>query len=390
MLLEKQRAAFSFVSTWPGAYPLTTLVGSAITFGILAASARPCGTDDCLGVDGWVTVWLALTALLLMANEAPPHLVMLSTTTLLLLLRIIDDAEAWKGFSSSSILTIGVMFVVARAMYTTHAVDKVVLPLLGSPRSHTAAIVQLCLPTSLMSAFLNNTPIVAILLPVCESWAARNGLSTHVLLIPLSFSSILGGMCTLVGTSTNLVLNAQIEADPAAPVEPFELFAMTPVAAPAALVGVLVLAVTAPLLLRPDPSPTPPPVGGTGTPPAASPTTPIQAEPPAHSGRTPEGRSPEAIQAEPPAHSGRTPEGRSPEGRATLAWLCVGIVLTALSLSILGVASLLHLGLLAAFVLVATGCLTVEEAAAAVDVKVWGEGRSCNPKASASLAPASR
>eukprot|EP00965_Chrysotila_dentata_P215538 6188835-Pleurochrysis_carterae.AAC.2 len=82
------------------------------------------------------------------------------------------------------------------------------------PSTHATALLRLCVPTTLASAFLNNTPIVAMLIPACEAWATRAGLDVRVLLMPLSFASMLGGMCTLVGTSTNLVLNAQIAADP--------------------------------------------------------------------------------------------------------------------------------------------------------------------------------
>ena len=79
-------------------------------------------------------------------------------------------------------------------------------PLLGKPSGHVSAIVRLCVPTALFSAFLNNTPIVAMLISVTEAWCARTGLTPSVLLMPLSFASILGGTTTLIGTSTNLVL----------------------------------------------------------------------------------------------------------------------------------------------------------------------------------------
>jgi len=207
--------------------------------------------DGCLGPSSYWTLWLVLAALLLMINEAAPDIVLLATTTLLLLTRVITEKQALQGVASPSVLAIGVLFVVARALEETRAVELLLSPLLGSPKSTPVGVLRLCIPVALCSAFLNNTPIVAMLLSVCEGWAARNGLSIHALLMPLSFASMLGGMCTLIGTSTNLVLNAQIENDPDAPLLPFTMFSMTAVGAPVALLGVLYMALAAPILLRP-------------------------------------------------------------------------------------------------------------------------------------------
>mmetsp|Transcript_65809 Transcript_65809/g.130429 ORF Transcript_65809/g.130429 Transcript_65809/m.130429 type:complete len:180 (-) Transcript_65809:231-770(-) len=92
-----------------------------------------------------------------------------------------------------------------------------------------------------------------MLIPVVEGWSARHRLSAHILLMPLSFLSMLGGMCTLIGTSTNLVLNALIEADEDPPCAPFSTFSMTPYAVPAAIVAMAALLILAPLLLRKRP-----------------------------------------------------------------------------------------------------------------------------------------
>mmetsp|Transcript_9461 Transcript_9461/g.31483 ORF Transcript_9461/g.31483 Transcript_9461/m.31483 type:complete len:293 (+) Transcript_9461:34-912(+) len=174
----------------------------------------------CLDWRGYYTMWVTLVSLVLMARDAPPDLVLSGATLSLLLLRVITDAEALRGFASPSIATVGVLFVLAKALEQTGAVDALVVPALGAPRSHTAAVLHVCVPTALLSAFLNNTPIVAMLIPACETLARRHRLSARVLLMPLSFASMLGGMCTLIGTSTNLVLNSQLEADVDAPLPP--------------------------------------------------------------------------------------------------------------------------------------------------------------------------
>ena len=167
----------------------------------------------CLDWKSYWTLALLLGALLLMMNDAAPDLVMLGFTVVLVLSKVINDSEAWAGCSSPSVLSIGALFIVARALEETRVVETIMLPLLGRPSTHWSALLRMCAPIMVFSMFLNNTPIVAMMIPLCETWAAASNLSVRVLLMPLSFASMLGGMCTLIGTSTNLVLNSQIESD---------------------------------------------------------------------------------------------------------------------------------------------------------------------------------
>jgi len=221
--------------------------------GLGAAQAALCpgvGAAICkLSAGSYFTLAVTVVALLLMCNDAPPDLVLVGTTTLLLLTHVISDEEALRGFCSPSVLAIGALFPVARSLEEAQTVDRAIRPILGHPTSHRAALLRLCAPVAIFSGFLNNTPIVAMLISPCETWAANSDLYISVLLMPLSFSSMLGGMCTLIGTSTNLVLNSQIEQDPNAPLEPFGMFSMTPVSLPAAILGIGVMALLAPPLL---------------------------------------------------------------------------------------------------------------------------------------------
>lgn len=120
--------------------------------------------------------------------------------------RIITVKEGTSGFSNSAVLTVAVLFVVAAGLSETGALDYVLSRLLGQPRSLAAAQVRLLVPTMVASAFLNNTPIVAIMVPLVVTWSRKCNISATKLLIPLSFASILGGTVTLIGTSTNLVV----------------------------------------------------------------------------------------------------------------------------------------------------------------------------------------
>ena len=138
-----------------------------------------------------------------MCHNVPPDLVLLACTTVLLLSGVIDDDDAWRGFSSPSILSIAVLFVIARGLEETRCVEMMFRAVLGRPASVAAATLSLTVPTAFFSAFMNNTPIVAMLLPVTEAWAARCSIPARVLMMPLSFASLMGGMCTLIGSSTS-------------------------------------------------------------------------------------------------------------------------------------------------------------------------------------------
>ena len=83
--------------------------------------------------------------------------------------------------------------------------------LLGRPQNAASAQIRLMAPIAIVSAFLNNTPVVAVMIPIVQSWGRSIGISAQQLLIPLSFASILGGTCTLIGTSTNLVVDGLLQ-----------------------------------------------------------------------------------------------------------------------------------------------------------------------------------
>ena len=157
--------------------------------------------------EAWTTVGVTVGIVVAMAlNVAAPDLLMVAALTVLLVLGILEPAEALSGFSNEAVLTVGALFVVAAGIRDTGGLDFLARRVLGRPSSLPAAQLRLMVPVAGMSAFLNNTPVVAMLVPIVGDWSRRIGIPVSRLLIPLSYAAILGGTCTLIGTSTNLVV----------------------------------------------------------------------------------------------------------------------------------------------------------------------------------------
>lgn len=161
-----------------------------------------------LAWDGWFSLGLVVLCFCMFAwSRAAPDIVTAGALTLLLLFGVLTPSEALVGFSNQGMLTVAVLYVVVSGLKETGAVTWVVQPLLGRPRSPRQARLRLMLPVAALSAFMNNTPVVAVFIPAVQDWAKRHRLTLSGLMIPLSYASIAGGACTLIGTSTNLVVN---------------------------------------------------------------------------------------------------------------------------------------------------------------------------------------
>ncbi|MES1933332.1 TrkA-C domain-containing protein [Salinisphaera shabanensis T35B1] len=126
----------------------------------------------------------------------------------LLLTGVIDAESAFAGFANPGVITIAALYVVVAGLRDTGATQMLAARVLRKPRSIAHAQTQLVVPTAILSAFLNNTPVVAALIPAVSDWCRKHGMSASQLMMPLSFAAILGGTCTLIGTSTNLLVNS--------------------------------------------------------------------------------------------------------------------------------------------------------------------------------------
>lgn len=190
--------------------------------------------------DAWFTLAVVVAMLVTLARDVlPPAAVVLAATTLLLVVGVIDEEQAFAGFSNSAPLTVAALYVLARGVEKTGALGSLVSRLLGeSRRLGPVAAARLLLPTAGVSAFINNTPMVGMLIPEASRWAANRGIAPSRLLLPISYAAILGGTLTVIGTSTNLVVSGLLEETGA---EPFSIFEITPMSAPVAAVGLAII-----------------------------------------------------------------------------------------------------------------------------------------------------
>ena len=143
---------------------------------------------------------------LLMFTSITPDVILIGAVVLLMLVGILLPAEALSGMSNEGMITVAVLFIVGAAVRETGGVEFIASRLFGRPKTHTAALTRMIVPTVGLSAFMNNTPLVAMLIPAVGDWARKLRMPVSKLMIPLSYAAILGGTCTLIGTSTNLVV----------------------------------------------------------------------------------------------------------------------------------------------------------------------------------------
>ena len=187
-----------------------------------------------LGPDAWLTgaVVIGLVGAL-MADVGRPDLVLLSGLSVLLVSGVVSPDQAFAGFSNAAVLTVGALYVVAGGVQHTDALSTLDRVLFADTTRLGPVLARFMVPTSVLSGLLNNTPIVAMLTPRLQEWADAQNIPASKLMIPLSYAAITGGMMTLIGTSTNLIVAGLMEAEG---YEPLSLFDVTWVGVPAALV----------------------------------------------------------------------------------------------------------------------------------------------------------
>ena len=152
-----------------------------------------------------VTVFVMFSTLLL--TKLRTDLVFLCAIAILFVTGVLDAKEAFSGFSSASVVVVGVLFIVVTGITYTGVLQWIVKHLLGQPDSYSKAVVRLMLPVAALSSFLSNTTVVSLFVRIVKMWSHKLGVSPSKLLIPLSYASGMGGVCTLIGTPPNLIIS---------------------------------------------------------------------------------------------------------------------------------------------------------------------------------------
>ena len=196
-----------------------------------------------------IAVVFAMFALMVRGRSAAGSI--LCAVIVLLVAGVIDERQALAGFSNPAPITVAALYVVARAVERTGALRPLVRGAMGSGGGP-LGLLRLLAPSAAASAFLNNTPIVAMLIPTVSELSEARSTPPSRVLMPLSFAVILGGVVTTIGTSTSLVVSGLLEASgqPA-----FGVFEVTHVGLPIAGVGLVLVSLLAPRLLPDRESP---------------------------------------------------------------------------------------------------------------------------------------
>lgn len=193
---------------------------------------------------------LAAVVVALLSDRVRADVAAMAAAAALLALGVVSLADLGRGLASPALVALASLFIIARALDVTGGMGVIIRSAARMTDRMGAAsapvIITLC---GSLSAFLNNTPLVILAAPIMQDSARRLGISPKRLLIPLSYASIMGGACTLIGTSTNLLVDDMAQRQHLAP---FGLFEITGVGLAIAAVGALYLAFVAPRLLPAD------------------------------------------------------------------------------------------------------------------------------------------
>lgn len=266
---------------------------------------------------------IGVLAMLAFTRISADRLLMLALG-LLLVTGVLTPVQALAGFANPGVLTIALLYVVAAGLKETGAVYSLARLLFGRPSNPRCVQLRMIVPTSLLSAFMNNTGVVAMFIPAVQAWAKRLGVPASKLMLPLSYATILGGTCTLIGTSTNLVVDGMLQSQMGISLG---LFDLAWVGVPLLLVGGGFLALFAQRLLpvRSDQSETPSEYSAADVP--------------------------------PPFDSSRAPRALS-------------ILALMVAVSATRILSILEAALLAAGLMIITGCVTIKGARRSLDFPV--------------------
>ncbi|MFO0838726.1 MAG: SLC13 family permease [Phycisphaerae bacterium] len=187
-----------------------------------------------VGVVASVLLVLSLTAL-------ATDLVLVAATCLLMLTGVLSIGEGFAGLSNQGIMTIAVLYVVVAGLEATGGNVLITEKFLSRPKSITGALIKMMFPVTFISAFMNNTPVVAMFMPAVSEWAKKSRIPVSKLMIPLSYAAVLSGTVTIISTATNLLVDGMLRQ---ATGNGFRMFELTWISLPITVGGVLFVIAT--------------------------------------------------------------------------------------------------------------------------------------------------
>jgi di/tricarboxylate transporter len=195
-----------------------------------------------LGWQAWLTLGvIGLVFAALLATDAATDVVLTGAVTILLVAGVLLPKEALAGLANEGIVTIAVLYAVVAGLDATGGNTVIAEHFLSRPKSVTGALTKMMFPVTFVSAFMNNTPVVAMFLPVVNDWAKQNRIAVSKLMIPLSYAAVLSGTVTMIATATNLLVNGMLIQAKGRGMHMFEL---TRVGVPIAIAGVVFVIAT--------------------------------------------------------------------------------------------------------------------------------------------------
>jgi di/tricarboxylate transporter len=186
----------------------------------------------------WYTSFLILAMSVVLVKEwIETEVTIFATLILLVVGNVLTLKEAFQGFSNEGMLTIAFLYIIAGALYNTGILARVNDYVFGRSRSGPKRkLLRMLIPVTGISAFINNTPVVAMMLPMVRGWSEKYNYPLSKYLIPISYAAILGGMCTLIGSSTNLIVHGLMLDHGLTGIGLFEI---TKIGLPIAIIGII-------------------------------------------------------------------------------------------------------------------------------------------------------
>ena len=160
-----------------------------------------------LSLEAWITIMTVLSIFFVMARtRIPAEVAFLGALTVLLVTGVVTEEEGMAGFGSEPVVVHAAFFVIIAGLMQSGVLYWLTKNVLGDPSNYHRAIVKLMVPTSILAALLNSVNVVALFIDAVKIWSRKLNIAPSKLLLPLSYAATLGGMCTLLGNSSNLII----------------------------------------------------------------------------------------------------------------------------------------------------------------------------------------